>query len=332
LLDLLSDELACRSGILLTIRELREVAVHVPSEALRNVLLGDLNRVVTRASDIYSDLVLELRFAIGNLPDNESALARRMRVWPELAASGHDPSHIMSVFVQVGMERADRCLGEEAVMEVQRRTGAPLEVVNGVLLLIADGLDRDATPFGLRASHSWDGVVPLASLFGGEHIPADAEAYVDQRFLDFLAARSERLDEMHWRNFERLCAEFFKRAGFVVHLGPGSDDGGVDVRVWNPDNRETPFLLVQCKRFAEGKLVKVETVKALWADVEYEGAQQGLIATTAHVTPGGKREADARGYRMGFVESRRVREWARSMWRFSYDAPHRKMIPGTPLE
>lgn len=332
LLDFLSDELAYRSGILLSIREVREVAVHVPSESARDVLLGDLDHVVMRASDIYSDLARGLRVAIGNLPDDEPAIVRRMRVMRSLAASGHDPSKIMRVFVEVGSERADKCLGEEACKEVQRRTGAPREIVDSVLLLIADHLDREASLLGMPASCPWDGVVPLAKLFGSELVPTDAEAYVDQRFLDFLAARSERLDAIHWRNFERLCAEFFRRLGFHVHLGPGTADGGIDLRVWNQDNRETPFLLVQCKRYDEGKLVKIETVKALWEDVRFEGAQHGLIATTARVAPGGKRVADARGYRLGFAENARVREWAQSMWQYAYHAPSRKMVPTTPIE
>lgn len=330
LLDLLSDELAYRSGLLLSVREVRDVAVHVPDEYLRGVLLGDLDEVVSRASDIYSDLARGLRVAIGNLPDDQPALLRRMDHSRVLLAAGYDPSRIMMEFALVGNERADKTLGEEAIAEVERRTGAPRAVVTAVFLMIADHLDREAVPF-MHEGRSWDGAVPLEDLFGGELIPKDAEAYVDQRFLDYLAARGERLDEIHWRNFERLCAEFFKRLGFVVHLGPGSKDGGVDLRVWNENNRETPFLLVQCKRYDEDRLVKIEYVKALWEDVRFEGAKHGLIATTSRVAPGGKHVAQARGYSLGFAENARVREWARSMWRFAYDAPSSKMVPTTPI-
>ena len=331
LLDLLSDELAHRSGILLSIREVREVALHVPDH-FQDVLRGDLDYVIERASDIYAGLARSLRVAIGNLPDDQPAIVRQMGTMQALLAGGFNVGQIMSAFTEVGIERPDKTLGQEAIAEVQRRTGAPRHAVISVFLLIADHLDREAFPCDIHDSIAWDGVVPLARLFGSELIPSDAEAYVDQRFLDFVAARSERLDEIHWRNFERLCAEFFKRLGFGVHLGPGAGDGGIDLRVWNSANPETPFLLVQCKRYAQGKLVKIETVKALWEDVRFEGAQHGLIATTARIAPGGKRTADARGYRLGFAENARVREWAQSMWRFAYHAPSRKMVPVTPMD
>ncbi len=331
LLDLLSDELAYRSGILLSQREVREVAVHVPDESVREVLLRDLDGVIYRASDIYADLARGLRVVIGNLSDDQPAMLRRMDASVAVSAAGYDPSRIMMEFVDVGSARSDKTLGEDAIIEVQRRTGAPREVVTAVFLMIADHLEREATPF-LPDRVSWDGAVPLADLFGAELIPIDADAYVDQRFLDFLAARGERLDEIHWRNFERLCAEFFRRLGFVVHLGPGSKDGGIDLRVWNDDNHQTPFLLVQCKRYDEDRLVKIETVKALWEDVRFEGAEHGLIATTSRISPGGKRVAESRAYRLGFAENARVREWSQSMWRFAYDPPTRKMVPTRPID
>jgi restriction system protein len=106
----------------------------------------------------------------------------------------------------------------------------------------------------------------------------------------------------------------------------------VDLRVWNAAEDNAPFLLVQCKRYDEGHVVGVEVVKALWSDVSFEGAKGGLIATTSRVAAGGRRVVEARGYPLSFAESTKVREWAKSMWRFAYDAQTRTMVPGKPLE
>lgn len=78
-------------------------------------------------------------------------------------------------------------------------------------------------------------------------------------------------------------------------------------------------MLIQCKRYAEGSLVNVEFVKALWSDVAFEDAQKGLIATTSRVTPEGKRLASVRKYPLDFAENEQVKEWSRSMWRYSWE-------------
>lgn len=124
---------------------------------------------------------------------------------------------------------------------------------------------------------------------------------------------------MHWRNFERLTSEFFKRRGFKVQLGPGTKDGGIDVRVWPADSDKSgpPLILIQCKRYKKANDVEIETVKALWTDVLYEGAQHGLIATTSRIAPDGVKISRARKWPLGFSENKQVSHWAKTMWRHS---------------
>src|SRR5690606_38088814 len=125
LLDSLSDELAYRSGLLLSMREVREVAVHVPDEDFRSVLLGDLDDLVERASDIYSALARALRVAIGNLPDDQPAITRRKHMMMSLLAEGYDPASVMAALVDASSDH--KGIGEEAVSVAQRRTGVPRE-------------------------------------------------------------------------------------------------------------------------------------------------------------------------------------------------------------
>ncbi len=122
---------------------------------------------------------------------------------------------------------------------------------------------------------------------------------------------------MHWRNFERLTAQFFKRQNYEVVLGPGTKDGGVDVRVWT--NKESkagpPMMLIQCKRCKN--VIGIESIKAFWADVHFEGAEKGLIATTSSVSRDSKKVSEARKWPMSFAEAEQVQQWARSMWRLA---------------
>jgi restriction system protein len=96
--------------------------------------------------------------------------------------------------------------------------------------------------------------VALDRLFEGEHIPDDPTAYLDQRYIDYLAKNSEEMGRIHWRNFERL--------GYEVDLGIGTKDGDIDVRVWTDRDSKTgpPLMLIQCKRYKD--VVGIETVKA----------------------------------------------------------------------
>lgn len=168
----------------------------------------------------------------------------------------------------------------------------------------------------MPASKEWDGTIKLDDLFQSEEAPADPETYFDQRFIDYLHVQTGDLTEMHWRQFEYLVAEYYRRCGYQVHIGPGRDDGGVDVRL----EKERVFagpevILIQCKRRGEKYEVKIDEVKALWADVLDEGAAGGLIATTTRLAKGAREYCDARQHRLTRAEAANVVQWLRAMTR-----------------
>jgi hypothetical protein len=53
-------------------------------------------------------------------------------------------------------------------------------------------------------------------------------------------------------------------------------------------------VLVQCKR--ERRKISKTVVKALWADIEAEGADSGLVVTTSALSPGARTLGTGRGY------------------------------------
>ena len=87
-----------------------------------------------------------------------------------------------------------------------------------------------------------------------------------------------------------------------MDLGTGTKDGGVDVRAWTGKDSKTgpPLMLIHCKRYKH--LVGIETVKAFWSDVHFEGAEKGLIATTSSVSRDSKKLCEVRKWRMNFAE------------------------------
>lgn len=160
----------------------------------------------------------------------------------------------------------------------------------------------------------WVDTIELKELFSSESLDASYGRFIDQRFLDYLEANLSAIDAMNWRKFEGLSGEFFSRAGYEVEMGPGREDGGVDIRAWKPEldrNSHPPTILIQCKR--QKSSIEQVVVKALWADVVHEGAESGLIVTSSRMAPGSQRLCSARSYPVRFEERASLVRWLKAL-------------------
>jgi restriction system protein len=160
----------------------------------------------------------------------------------------------------------------------------------------------------------WKNIIELQELFSSESLETLYGEFIDQRFVDYLAANLPALDRMNWRKFEGLTAEYFARQGYDVDIGPGRGDDGVDVRVWQSKQTKgagPPLILVQCKR-QKSKIEKV-VVKALWADVVHENAKSGLIVTTSRLSPGAENTMKARAYPVEAIDRIALAKWLNQM-------------------
>ncbi len=72
------------------------------------------------------------------------------------------------------------------------------------------------------------------------------------------------------------------------------------------------------KSLLKGDLVKVEYVKALWADVEFERAEHGLLITTSYVAPGGKKISTVRKWALSIAENKEVKKMVNSLWKYTW--------------
>lgn len=176
-------------------------------------------------------------------------------------------------------------------------------------------LSEEASPWEWLSERQFDWVRPieLKKLFVSEELDAMHGIFFDQRFVDYLSANFAKTSSMHWRQFEALAAEFFVREGFEVEIGPGRNDGGVDIRVWDSGSRSDspPAILVQCKRQKAG--VEKVVIKALWADVVHEGATSGLIVTSSTLSPGAEAVRTSRSYPVHVADRATLRGWIEQM-------------------
>jgi restriction system protein len=315
--DTISEQIALKSGLLLTVSESSTLLRRhsYPDVAIFEGLGEDGMRV--RPEDV-EELIRHLRYFIGDLPDPRHPIAARLELWKAMEKDGVDPSPLIEALKEVTGAGKLHFTARELADDISAICAIDRSFVDRFAAVIAETMDRSVQWFQItEIDTSW--ALPLDDLFQAENIPADPETYLDQRYLDYLAQNSEDLHRIHWRNFERLTTEFFNRKGFEVELGPGGDDGGVDVRVWNKGTKLAgpPLLLIQCKRYKKTNEVQIESVKAFWTDVHYEGAYRGLIATTSRVAPVGIASSVGRRWPLGFAEHEQVSHWVKEMWRHS---------------
>ncbi len=91
----------------------------------------------------------------------------------------------------------------------------------------------------------------------------------------------DSLARMHWREFEMLVGESFRRRGyFVEETGLGGKDGGIDLIVSKNGRRD----LVQCKQW-RNRLVRASTVREMWGLADHHRADAVHIVCIGDFTP-----------------------------------------------
>jgi len=98
---------------------------------------------------------------------------------------------------------------------------------------------------------------------------------------------SSNLAAMDWEDFEHLIREVFEKEfsteGGEVKITQASRDGGVDAVVFDPDPIRGGKIIIQAKRYTN--TVGVSAVRDLFGTIHNEGANKGILVTTADYGP-----------------------------------------------
>lgn len=98
---------------------------------------------------------------------------------------------------------------------------------------------------------------------------------------------SSNLAAMDWEEFEHLIRELFEKEfsadGSEVKVTQASRDGGVDAIVFDPDPIHGGKIVIQAKRYTN--TVSVSAVRDLFGTIHNEGANKGILVTTADYGP-----------------------------------------------
>lgn len=111
-------------------------------------------------------------------------------------------------------------------------------------------------------------------------IQPDAGDVYEELYAHF-AANPGQFHRLSSRAFEILLSRIFQNQGFTTELGPGSGDGGVDVRFWQRGPLGDVLTLVQAKRYAPHRKIELDAVTALRGVMAVENAPRGMFVTTS---------------------------------------------------
>ncbi len=111
--------------------------------------------------------------------------------------------------------------------------------------------------------------------------------FVEARDVDLGQDGGTNLAAMPWEDFEHLIRSVFEkeygRRGGEVKVTQASRDGGVDAVAFDPDPISGGKTVIQAKRYT--RTVGVAAVRDLYGTVMAEGANKGILVTTANYGP-----------------------------------------------
>lgn len=318
LADSLSETAGFKAGLALSVTELCD---HLSGTDFPDLIRASEEHVVRVRAEEYESLFYKLLYRIGYTQEEydgditgikyvhkyrhkgaqewSGVTALFLKLWPTLmeeARRNNTKSIDPTPFIRAAFDKYGK-LGLQMAMER------------------LDAIDKgmNLSPHTGVRWVEWHSALELSALFKGGASEPQFGRFIDQRYIDYLSSNFDALGTMHWRKFEELTAEFYAREGYSVELGPGSNDDGVDVRVWKPGQTtaENPHCLIQCKR-QKDKVERV-VVKGLFADITFQGADLGLVVTSSELSPGARTTISARGYPIQEVNRAGLEEWLRKL-------------------
>jgi restriction system protein len=132
--------------------------------------------------------------------------------------------------------------------------------------------------------------------------------------LQSIFSRSLSIDDLSWRQFERLVAQLLESGGYEVELMRGTKDGGVDIIAVADLGPLGLFkTLWQAKKHGRGRKVGLSVVREL-ADTKNEfGASKAYIVTSTFLTRDAVQRIERDRYILGKVDRIDLENWISSV-------------------
>lgn len=103
---------------------------------------------------------------------------------------------------------------------------------------------------------------------------------MSQKFAEIIATNPAALDELEWRDIERLLAEVFDGIGFSIELTPPSKDGGKDIILQCVVSGKKHSYIVEVKHWRSSTKVGGSAIKDFLSIIVNENRDAGLFLST----------------------------------------------------
>jgi restriction system protein len=193
-----------------------------------------------------------------------------------------EPEHLQAIVFNGLVEYVDRATGKEVIATILSMA-AQRDVFLGIDLARVDPKVCFKSFKGVAAASlaSMAAVPPVLQLNRSD------KRFVDSREISLEDQEGENLAAMPWEDFEHLIRQVFGQVfsarGGEVKVTQASRDGGVDAVAFDPDPIGGGKIVIQAKRYT--RTVGVSAVRDLYGTVMNEGANKGILVTTADYGP-----------------------------------------------
>lgn len=134
---------------------------------------------------------------------------------------------------------------------------------------------------------------------------------INEELYSFLASDEKYFQKLHWRSFEKLLDGIFKNQGFRTELGPGQNDGGIDIKLYNKDGVGEIVTYVQAKRYNNKYPIKLEAVAALYGVMNVDDVENGIFITSSTYLPSARKFADKTKSKLQLKDSQDLIQWCK---------------------
>ncbi|WP_435586126.1 restriction endonuclease [Micromonospora aurantiaca (nom. illeg.)] len=156
----------------------------------------------------------------------------------------------------------------------------------------------------------------LASLQAFEwhaHLVAPDYAAIYRTVFEHFGRHPEHLANLHWRRFEELCASVFEAQGYTTVLGPGANDGGVDIHLTEHPVYGQQLTVVSVKRYREK--IGLELVASILGVAHAQSADRSLFITSSSFLPSARKFAQVNqsAIPLHLADGQDIAEWCRGL-------------------
>lgn len=127
--------------------------------------------------------------------------------------------------------------------------------------------------------------------------------------LDKILRRNTRIEDLNWREFEKLISQLLEKEGYEIKLTRGTKDGGVDVIAVKDIDVSGYFKTIwQAKKKEKGK-VGLSLIRELADVAREEKASKGIIVTSTFLTRGALKRVERDNHYLGKVDRKDLNDW-----------------------